>query len=125
VTAHSAYGTAGYRRRDVTISHDDTRPPLASTAARIAAITFASGADNISVTPLFRTLHWAGSLLTTGLFLALIGLWCAVSAVLGTHRATVAALGRVSHSLVPVMFIAVGVLILLTSGTAMAVADLL
>lgn len=55
-------------------SDEDARPPLAATAWRIAAVTFANGADNISVfTPLFRTLHTAGALLATGLFLALVG----------------------------------------------------
>jgi cadmium resistance protein CadD (predicted permease) len=95
--------------------HEDERPPLASTTGRIAAITFANGADNISVfTPLFRSLHGAGSLLAAGLFLALIGVWCAAGALFGTHKAMVAALGRVSHWLVPVVFIAVGGLIVIT-----------
>lgn len=96
---------------------EDERSPLASTTGRIAAITFANGADNISVfTPLFRSLHGAGSLLAAGLFLALIGVWCAAGALLGTHKAMVAALGRISHWLVPVVFIAVGVLIVITGG---------
>src|SRR5262249_13083853 len=57
------------------------------------------------------------ALLSVVLFLTLVGLWCAVGALLGSHRAVVATLGRVSHWLVPVVFIAVGVLILITSGT--------
>ena len=96
--------------------HEDSRPPLASSAPRIAAITFANGADSISVfTPLFRTLHTAGSLLATVLFLILVGVWCALGAILGSHRATAATLGRISHWLVPLAFIAVGTLILITS----------
>jgi cadmium resistance protein CadD (predicted permease) len=92
----------------------DVRPALASTAFRIATITFANGADNISVfTPLFRGLRPAAALLATALFLVLIGVWCGIGAVLGGHRAVVAGLGRVSHWLVPAVFIAVGVLILL------------
>jgi cadmium resistance protein CadD (predicted permease) len=60
---------------------ETSRPPLASTVTRIATITFANGADNISVfTPLFRTLHAGGSLLAAALFLALIALWCAAGA---------------------------------------------
>jgi cadmium resistance protein CadD (predicted permease) len=97
---------------------ETSRPPLASTATRIAAITFANGADNISVfTPLFRTLHVAGSLVATALFLALIALWCAAGALLGSRTAIAATLGRVTHWLVPAVFIAVGALILITSGT--------
>ena len=106
-------------------SDEDSRPPLATGAVRIASVTFANGADNISVfTPLFRTLHTAGSLLATALFLALIGIWCGLGALLGSHRAVVATLGRVSHWLVPVVFIAVGVLILISSGTVAALREL-
>jgi cadmium resistance protein CadD (predicted permease) len=101
----------------------DDRQPLASTTFGIATVTFANGADNISVfTPVFRSLHPAGALLATALFLALIGVWCAIGAMLGGHRAVVAGLGRVSHWLVPVVFIAVGVLILITTGTVAAIA---
>jgi cadmium resistance protein CadD (predicted permease) len=99
-------------------SDGNSRPPLASTGTQIAAITFANGADNISVfTPVFRSLHTAGSLLAIALFLALVGVWCVIGALLGSHRAAVATLRRISHWLVPVVFIAVGALILATSGT--------
>jgi cadmium resistance protein CadD (predicted permease) len=97
---------------------EESRPPLAGTLGRVATVTFANGADNIGVfTPLFRSLHLAGSLVATGLFLVLIGVWCGVGALLGSHRGLVAALGRIGHWLVPVVFIGVGVLILITSGT--------
>jgi cadmium resistance protein CadD (predicted permease) len=100
----------------------DSPPPLASTAGRIGTITFINGADNISVfAPLFRSVHLMGSLLATGLFLILVGVWCALAALLGSHRGLVAVLGRVSHWLVPVVFIAVGVLILTNSGTLAAI----
>jgi cadmium resistance protein CadD (predicted permease) len=95
----------------------DDRTPLAATATRVATITFANGADNISVfTPLFRSLHLAGSLLAVGLFLGLVGIWCAAGALLGSHKGVVATVGRFSHWLVPAVFIAVGALILITSG---------
>jgi cadmium resistance protein CadD (predicted permease) len=98
------------------------RPPLASTIPRIATITFANGADNISVfTPLFRTLHAGGSLLAAALFLALIALWCAAGALLGSRAATAATLGRITRWLVPAVFITVGILILITSGTLTAI----
>ena len=100
---------------------EDSRAPLATSVSRIATITFANGADNISVfTPLFRNLHTAGALLATALFLILLAVWCALGALLGSHRTVVAVLGRVSHWLVPVVFIGVGVLILVTSGTLTA-----
>jgi cadmium resistance protein CadD (predicted permease) len=96
----------------------ESRPPFAGTVGRVATIAFANGADNIGVfTPLFRSLQLAGSLVATGLFLVLIGVWCGFGALLGTRRGLVAALGRIGHWLVPVVFIGVGVLILITSGT--------
>ena len=105
---------------------EDSRPPLASTVTRIATITFANGADTLSVfTPLFRTMHTAGSLLAAVLFLALTALWCAAGALLGSHRAVIAALGRLTPWLVPTVFIAVGLLILITTGTLTAISQAL
>jgi cadmium resistance protein CadD (predicted permease) len=93
------------------------RAALATTVSGIAAITFADGADNIGVfTPLFRTMSMSGSVLTTVLFLVLTGVLCAVGATLGGHRTVVALLGRVASWLVPVVFIAVGAMILVSSG---------
>ena len=95
-----------------------SRTPLASTVSRIAAVTIAGGADNISVfTPLFRGLHVAGSLLAAGVFLVLIAVWCAAGALLAGRTAVTSALGRATDWLVPVVFITVGLLILITSGT--------
>jgi cadmium resistance protein CadD (predicted permease) len=111
------WGLRRWRGTDVT-----SAPPLAATITQIATITFANGADNISVfTPLFRSLDTAGSLLATALFLALIAVWCAAGALLGSRRALVAVLGRYTHWLVPTVFIAVGLLILITSGTLTAI----
>jgi len=106
-------------------SAEDSRPPLAASVTRIAMITFANGADNISVfTPLLRGLHPAGTLLTIALFLALIALWCGMGALLGSHHSVVATVGRVSHWLVPVTFIAVGVFVLVASGTPAAIREI-
>lgn len=98
-------------------SGEDSRPPPASTVAAIAMVTFANGADDIGVfTPLFRSLQMIPGLLMALEFLLLIGLWCAVGALLGTHRAVVAALGRISHWLVPLVFISIGIVTLVNSG---------
>lgn len=105
---------------------EDTRPTLASSVTGIAAVTFANGADNIGVfTPLFRSLYATWAVLTSIGFLALVGLWCALGALLGTHRAVVATLGRISHWLVPLVFIVIGVLILATTGAVTLITDAL
>jgi len=76
-----AFGICGLWR--LRCSDENSRPPLASTATGIAAITFANGADNIGVfTPLFRSLHPTGAVLTALGFLALVGAWCALGATL-------------------------------------------
>lgn len=98
-----------------------TLPP-ALTVPRIAMMTFVNGADNISIfTPLLRSLHTTGSLLAVVVFLALVALWCAAGALLTSHRAVVAVLGRIAHWLVPAVFIVIGLLILITSNTLAAV----
>jgi cadmium resistance protein CadD (predicted permease) len=104
----------------------DSRAPLASTFTRIATITFANGADTISVfAPLFRTLRTGGPLLATALFLALTGVWCVAGVVLGNNLAAVTALGRVTQWVAPIVFIAVGVFILIATGTVAAVGQAL
>jgi cadmium resistance protein CadD (predicted permease) len=109
------YGVWGLRQ--LRHSDEQERFTLASTVTGIAAVTFANGADNIGVfTPLLRNLPIATAIGTCVGFLLLVGVWCVLGALLGTHRAVVAILGRVSHWLVPAVFIVIGVLILATTG---------
>lgn len=92
-------------------------PAVASTITGIAMVTFANGADNIGVfTPLFRSLHPTSAIMTAVAFLAMVGVWCAVGALLGTHRVVVANLARISHWFVPAVFIVIGVVILIATG---------
>lgn len=88
-------------------------PTMASTVSGIATITFANGADNLTVfTPLFRSLRTTGSVLAVALFMALIALWCATGALLGSNLAAVDTLRRIAAWLVPTVFIVVGLIIL-------------
>lgn len=97
---------------------ENSRPAIASTATGIATVTFTNGADNISVfTPLFRSLHPTGAIVTAVAFLVMVGVWCGLGAVLGSHRAVIANLAG-SHWLVPAVFILIGVLVLITTGAA-------
>jgi cadmium resistance transport/sequestration family protein len=93
---------------------DDDEPPVgAQGVLAVAAITIANGADNIAVyTPVLRTLD-RGDLVTLLLvFAVLVALWCAAAAWLGSHRRVVAVVERYGHWLVPLVFIAIGVVIL-------------
>jgi cadmium resistance protein CadD (predicted permease) len=106
-------------RRD----EEDSASVVASSVTSIALITLANGADNIGVfTPLFRSMH-GGLVVVVAGFQVLVGIWCAVGALLGTRRAVVATLGRIAHLVVPVVFIVVGLLILSTTGAFTLVGD--
>ncbi|MEV5819525.1 cadmium resistance transporter [Micromonospora harpali] len=98
-------------------SDDDGPPAVVGGLLGVAGVTIANGADNIAVyVPVFRSLAPADALVWLVVFAALVGLWCAVAAGLGGHPAVVRWVGRVGHWLAPVVFVAIGALILVTSG---------
>jgi len=92
---------------------DDEPPAVAGNALAVAGVTIANGADNIAVyTPVFRTIGPAGSVLTVAVFAVLVAVWCLVSSWLGSHRRVIALVERYGHWLVPLVFIAIGAVIL-------------
>jgi cadmium resistance transport/sequestration family protein len=96
---------------------DDDAPIAAAGVLPVAAITIANGADNIAVyTPLFRTLGAGGSMIMVAVFAVLVALWCALASWLGSHRRVVALVEKYGHWLVPVVFIAIGVVIVAGTG---------
>jgi cadmium resistance transport/sequestration family protein len=84
----------------------------------VAAVTFANGGDNIGIyVPLFASsdLPSLGVILTV--FFLLIGVWCYIAYRL-TRQPTVAhVLTRYGKAIVPFVLIALGVFILIESGT--------
>ncbi|RZQ64522.1 cadmium resistance transporter [Amycolatopsis suaedae] len=79
----------------------------------VAAVTFANGGDNIGVyVPVFANAGTGGMLVYTGVFLVLVGVWCALGRFLATRRPIASALTRWGHVALPVVLIAIGVLIL-------------
>ena len=96
---------------------DDGPPVAAGNALAVAGVTIANGADNIAVyTPMFRTLGAAGSVVVVLVFAVLIAVWCAAASWLGSHRRIIELVRRGGHRLVPLVFIAIGLVILLGSG---------
>ena len=92
---------------------DDEPPPAAAGVLPVAAITIANGADNIAVyTPVFRTWDPASLLVLLIVFAVLVALWCAAAAALGSHHRVIAVVERYGHWLVPLVFIAIGTVIL-------------
>jgi cadmium resistance protein CadD (predicted permease) len=83
----------------------------------IAAATISTGGDNISVyTPLLRTLGWPASALAVVVLFAMLGVWCAIGAAIGTNDTVVATLSRLGHFLVPILYICIGALLLIDTG---------
>jgi cadmium resistance protein CadD (predicted permease) len=91
----------------------DETPVVAGHALAVAGVTIANGADNIAVyTPLFRTIGVTGSLVTAAVFAVLVAVWCGAASWLGSHRRVIAVVDRYGHWLVPLVFIAIGLVIL-------------
>jgi cadmium resistance transport/sequestration family protein len=98
-------------------SGDDDAPVVAGSATAVAGVTIANGADNIAVyTPLFRTIGVGSTVVTIVVFAVLVAVWCLAASRLGSHRRVIAAVGRYGHWLVPLVFIAIGVVIIAGSG---------
>jgi cadmium resistance transport/sequestration family protein len=96
---------------------DIDTPVAAAGVLSVAAVTVANGADNLSVyIPLFRTIGLGDSLLTVAVFAVMVAVWLAAAFWLGSHTRVVALVERFGHWLVPVVFVAIGALILIRSG---------
>ena len=96
---------------------DDESPVVAGNAFAVAGVTIANGADNIAVyTPMFRTLGAGNSVVVVLVFAVLVAVWCAAASWLGSHRRIIDLVRRYGHWLVPLVFIAIGLIILLESG---------
>ena len=97
---------------------DETPPAAVATGlVSVAAVTIANGADNISVyTPLFRTIGPTRTLVTVAVFAVGVAVWCLVGSWLGSHKAVVRLIERWGHWIVPIVFIAIGTVIVIESG---------
>jgi cadmium resistance protein CadD (predicted permease) len=90
----------------------DTGTPVVTTLGGVAAITIANGADNISVyTPLFRKAG-SGTAVYVAVFIVLVAAWLAAGAFLASRRQVVALLERGGRWLVPLVYIAIGTVLI-------------
>ncbi|KAB1923257.1 cadmium transporter [Micromonospora noduli] len=107
-------------------SGDDEAPAVVTGALGVAGVTIANGADNVAVyVPVFRALGVADSAVLLLVFVLLIALWCVAGAWLGGHRRVVRLVERAGAWLVPTIFIAIGLVILVSSGVLGRLVDLL
>ncbi|MFE9190867.1 cadmium resistance transporter [Micromonospora sp. NPDC007208] len=107
-------------------SGDGEAPAVVTGALGVAGVTIANGADNVAVyVPVFRALGVADSAVFLLVFVLLIALWCVAGAWLGGHRRVVRLVERAGAWLVPTIFIAIGLVILVSSGVLGRLVDLL
>ena len=84
----------------------------------VTAVTVANGGDNIGIyTPLFASSSFSQLLVVLGVFFVLVGVWCYLGYRLARHPAVARGFARGGHLLVPFVLIALGIYILIESGT--------
>ena len=66
--------------------------------------------------PVFATAKGNGVLVYAAVFLVMLAAWCAAGHYLATRRPIALALARWGHILLPIVFIAIGVLVLVEGG---------
>jgi cadmium resistance transport/sequestration family protein len=92
-------------------------PAVATGLVSIAGIAIANGADNIAVyTPTFRTIGMTASLITVAVFAVGVAVWCLAGSLLGSHKTVIRLVERWGHWIVPLVFITIGVVIMVSSG---------
>lgn len=97
----------------------DAPSSVAAGLTGVAGVAIINGADNVAIyTPMFRTLETGDVLVTLAVFAGMVGVWCAAAAWLGSHLGAIAAVRRFGRWLVPVVFIAIGAIILARSAIA-------
>jgi cadmium resistance protein CadD (predicted permease) len=93
------------------------QPVLARKLWAIAALSIANGSDDLSVyAPLLRTNSLGDDVLIVLVLLVSVAVWCAIAWWLGTRRRVIAMLKHVGHWLVPLVFIAIGLVVIVNSG---------
>lgn len=89
----------------------------ADNAPAVALLTIANGGDNVSVyVLLFRHLDLAGTALTLAMFAVLVAVWCAAALLLGRYARLVPGVVRVGRRVSPCLFIAIGLIVVVSSG---------
>lgn len=112
-----------WRKAKGDVSHDEVAEEAetrnsALSVLTVSAVTFANGADNISIyTPLFAASGLRQIVVTLAVFFVLLGVWCAAGHYFGSHPLVAKTLERYGHIIVPFVLIALGLYIIYDSGT--------
>jgi cadmium resistance protein CadD (predicted permease) len=93
------------------------RPVMATTMMAVAVLAISNGGDNIAVyVSVFRTIGLPRSMIMVAVFAAGVAAWCLAASLLGSHKKIVEMIELYGHWIVPAVYIAIGVLVLVTSG---------
>lgn len=104
---------------------DADDPGVVRGALGVAGVTVANGADNIAVyVPVLRALGPGDAWVPLTVFAVLVAVWCAIAAWLGSRPRITRLVQRAGDRLVPIVFIGIGGVILVTSGVLARLADL-
>lgn len=104
----------GNFKREENATGSDNQSKATNRVMNTALITIANGADNIGVyVPLFAGFAAWQIVVAICVFLILIGVWCFLGKALAELPALQNALTRYKHIIVPVVYIALGMYILL------------
>ena len=120
-----ALGVRGIIRVSRESSQQEKTPILADSVAAVAIITLANGGDNISVyVLLFRQLNAIDLLVTILTFLFLLGVLCAMALIVAKNVQFISKIMRGNRWLTPIVFITIGLLVLIRTGAAVHIFNL-
>ena len=89
---------------------------FATSSRNVAGIMIGNGGDNV-LAPLFRVLGLAHSIFVSAVLLVLDGATCAMALRAGQSRLIIRAVERMGEFLVPAVYSAIGIALLLRAGT--------
>jgi len=110
-----------------TLGRDDdvAAASLAPGFLGVVVLMIGNGGDNVAVlAPLFRALGLARSLFVAGVLLVLDGAMCATALRAGRSSLLVRAFERAGHAVVPTVYCAIGIALLVRAGTLSSFAGL-
>ncbi|PKJ54040.1 cadmium resistance transporter [Bacillus sp. SN10] len=85
---------------------------------KVASITLANGADNISIyIPMFASQTLKANIVTLSIFFSMIAIWCWISYILIRTPILAKELEKNAHIVVPIVLIGLGIFILFRSDT--------
>lgn len=121
-----AVGVRGFIKVARHRSDHGAEPVASNDLLSVAAVTVANGGDNLAVyVLLFHAQAPSDTAITVAVFLALLAVWCASAALVGTRARVKAALISTGQWLVPVVYFIIGAVILVRSGVLVRLVELL